>query len=343
MDLRKVSDTPNDSAEDVVSQFTGKVAHRIYWGAVLVTLPLAFIQAVEHQWLMLAWLCAFICYTSVTAVRVKRLSRRRGRHLIFVTLLCAAVMYSTLVNGIHGLLWAYPVMASIAFLLSWRLAIIVTVTFVSVLALVSLYTIEPDVAWRSLVSLLVIMILTLTLVRLLTRMQWHFTELATTDTLTGVYNRKQLQTDLEQLVALKARHGRAVSAALCDIDYFKDVNDRYGHFDGDRLLIQAAQLIKSSFRASDKVFRVGGEEFVVLMSDTSLEGATKAAEKLREAFAANDFELKQEPVNMTISIGVSELGSDESWLEWLERADKLLYHAKDMGRNQVRNTVQEIA
>jgi diguanylate cyclase (GGDEF)-like protein len=343
MDLRKVSDTPNDSADDVVSQFTGKVAHRIYWGAVLVTLPLTIIQAFEGKWLMLAWLCAFLCYTSITALRVKRLSKRRGRHIIFITLLCAAVMYSTLVNGIHGLLWAYPVMASIAFLLSWRLAIVVAVTFVILLTSVSLYTIEPDVAWRSLVSLLVLMILTLTLVRLLTRMQRHFTELAVTDTLTGVYNRKQLQTDLEQLVALKARHGRAISAALCDIDYFKDVNDKYGHFDGDRLLIQAAQLIKSNFRASDKVFRVGGEEFVILMPDTSLAGATQAAEKLRENFAKTDFELKQDPVNMTISIGVSELGEDETWLDWLERADKLLYHAKDMGRNQVRNTVQEIA
>ena len=342
MDLNKVSETPSDSAEDVVSQFTGKVAHRIYWGAFLVTLPLTVIQALEGKWLMLAWLCAFLCYTAFTALRVKKMSKRRGRHIIFITLLCAAVMYSTLVNGIHGLLWAYPVMASIAFLLAWKLAIVVTVVFVTLLTAVSIYTIEPDVAWRALVSLLVLMILTLTLVRLLTRMQRHFTELAVTDTLTGVYNRKQLQTDLEHLVALKKRHGRPISAALCDIDYFKEVNDKYGHFDGDRLLIQAAQLIKSSFRASDKVFRVGGEEFVILMPDTDLEGATRAAEKLRATFSANHFELKEDPVNMTISIGGRELESEENWLAWLERADKLLYHAKDMGRNQVRNTVQEI-
>ncbi|MGM0481573.1 MAG: GGDEF domain-containing protein [Pseudomonadota bacterium] len=332
---KKVLPEGRHTTEDVVSAFTRKVANRSYWGAFVIVLPLIVVQAYADHWLMAAWLSAFCCYSLTLALRSRYQSLRFYHAVAFVTMLALATAYSTYLNGVHGFLWSFPVMASIVFLLKRRLAIYCSLTFFILISTVALNSVPANSAWRGILSLAAMFVFTVTLLVLLERMQRSFTKLATTDTLTGLYNRKRLDTELEHVVALFQRNQAPVSVIICDIDWFKPLNDKFGHLQGDRLLSQAAATITDAVRQTDKVFRVGGEEFLILLADTDLQGAFSAAEKLRQQFAQHQFKLKGSHTSMTLSAGVAQLKPADHWTDWLERADQRLYRAKEAGRNRV--------
>ncbi len=158
---------------------------------------------------------------------------------------------------------------------------------------------------------------------------------ATRDVLTGLWNRNYLQTELDKLVSISSRHRRPFSVLIFDIDHFKAVNDTYGHDIGDVVLKTTAHIVTAQLRAHDTAARFGGEEFVILMSETPIEGAHVAAERLRLSVANYDFTPLGCPRQVTISIGLSQypacgITSDEL----LKRADEALYRAKRSGRNR---------
>ena len=326
-----------NTTEDVVSGFTRKVANYTQWGAAVVVAPLAIVQGVAGHWLMTAWLAAFCVYSLSLALISRHQNLKQRQLLAFVSMLALAASYSTFINGINGFVWSFPVMASIVFLLRRKWAVVSAFTFFVLMVIAAVVAMPLDIAWRGSLSLAAVLVLTLTLLFLLETMQRSFTRLATTDTLTGVYNRKSLNSRLDQVLALYKRNQQPVSVVICDIDWFKPINDKYGHLQGDRLLVQAAKLIRQSVRLSDSVYRVGGEEFLILMPETDAGGAAKAAEQLRLRFAENEFKLKGASPKMTLSAGVAQLRTGEHWTDWLERADKRLYQAKESGRNQVVN------
>lgn len=158
--------------------------------------------------------------------------------------------------------------------------------------------------------------------------------LASTDRLTGLWNRLQVERVAASEMERAARYRHATSLMLFDIDHFKRVNDRFGHRAGDEALVGLAEVLRVCLRDSDLIARWGGEEFLVLMPNTPLADATAAAEKLRRAVAAQLATPDGQPV--TISIGVAEWRSDGETLDaWIVRADKALYLAKENGRNRV--------
>ena len=159
--------------------------------------------------------------------------------------------------------------------------------------------------------------------------------LATTDVLTGLYNRRFMTDHLEALVSRSARHGASLSAVLLDVDHFKALNDGHGHAAGDEALRQVAERLRDRLRREDVAGRWGGEEFLVLLPDTDGSRALLAAEALRTALAAAPLALGDEAVDVRISAGVAEW-SDESADALLRRADAALYDAKDAGRDAVR-------
>jgi diguanylate cyclase (GGDEF)-like protein len=117
-----------------------------------------------------------------------------------------------------------------------------------------------------------------------------------------------------------------------DLDHFKQVNDRFGHHVGDQVLVAFAELIKRSSRKEDRLFRFGGEEFLLLLRDTEVNGLHTAAEHLLNRVAEN---LESPAGKVTVSIGGAMLRSGEHWESWLQRADECLYQAKSAGRNRV--------
>ena len=166
----------------------------------------------------------------------------------------------------------------------------------------------------------------------------HSLELAVTDQLTGLHNRRYMTGQLDSLVKRASLGGDPVSALLIDIDFFKKINDTFGHDIGDEVLREFALRLASNVRAIDLPCRFGGEEFVVIMPDTALADALRIAERIRMHVAGSPFTVAhgKEMLNVTISIGVSATAGEGDTPEaLLKRADEGVYQAKASGRNAV--------
>jgi two-component system, cell cycle response regulator len=162
-------------------------------------------------------------------------------------------------------------------------------------------------------------------------------EMAVTDGLTGLHNRRYLETHLDILFERAVSRGRPLSYLITDIDRFKSINDAFGHDGGDVVLREFANLLRRQVRGADLVSRYGGEEFVVAMPDTDAELAAKVAERVRAAVAEKSFELPNgRKIPVTVSVGVATLeGRADSIASLAKRADTALYEAKAAGRNRV--------
>jgi two-component system cell cycle response regulator len=163
-------------------------------------------------------------------------------------------------------------------------------------------------------------------------------EAAITDALTGLHNRRYMETHLTSLVEQAHARGKPLTVLVLDIDFFKAVNDTHGHDAGDDVLREFAVRLKKSIRGIDLACRLGGEEFVVVMPDTDMAVATMVAERLRRRIAADPFPIHkgERKVAVTISIGLAALaGPDDGAASVLKRADQALYRAKRDGRNRV--------
>jgi two-component system cell cycle response regulator len=163
-------------------------------------------------------------------------------------------------------------------------------------------------------------------------------EFAVTDALTGLNNRRYLDTHLATLVDRSNRRGRPLSVLITDIDHFKLINDTHGHEGGDDVLRDFARRVRGAVRGADLACRYGGEEFVVVMPDTTSDIAAQVAERLREAVAAAPFKISATGVaaSVTTSVGIATLQANGEGADaLLRRADKALYQAKNDGRNRV--------
>ena len=162
-------------------------------------------------------------------------------------------------------------------------------------------------------------------------------ESAFLDHLTGVPNRRRLDAVLETEIAAAPERG-PMCFALGDLDYFKKLNDRFGHGVGDSVLKQFARILKQNVKGKDTPARYGGEEFALVLPSTNLLGARHVTERIRQQLASRDFVVTgtREPIGMvTASFGLTQLRKGETARDLVERADRLLYEAKELGRNRV--------
>lgn len=167
-------------------------------------------------------------------------------------------------------------------------------------------------------------------------MQHQLEILSITDPLTGLLNRRAFDEIAENELSRYKRSGNVYSLLMLDIDHFKKINDKYGHSSGDVVIQAISRLCESNLRVTDKVARIGGEEFGVLLPYTSKDQATSLAEKLRRIVSSASVETECGEIFVTISIGVSEVeDSDTVHTEILNRADDNMYKAKKAGRNRV--------
>jgi diguanylate cyclase (GGDEF)-like protein len=163
-------------------------------------------------------------------------------------------------------------------------------------------------------------------------------KLATTDALTQIANRSSLDMVLNQAIAENERHKRPFSVVMIDIDFFKTINDTYGHLVGDTVLKTLAQLIKSQIRSVDTLGRWGGEEFMIVYRDIECQGAYTLADNIRQSVEHYPFEGVE---GITISMGVAQYRSGASEEELLKHADSALYYSKEHGRNKVTSYCDE--
>ncbi|GGA83668.1 GGDEF domain-containing protein [Arenimonas soli] len=235
------------------------------------------------------------------------------------------------VLGPAGLFWAYTVI-----LANYMLAPRLMATVCGVLIIVSGLVVAPFASTLAMAAFAVsaaLVMLYAFIFASLTDVQRKMLEgLATRDALTGVANRRCMEVELAE--ALKGHHARGESATLAvlDLDHFKQVNDDYGHDAGDRVLMAFTERVQACIRKRDRLYRLGGEEFVLLLPDTDHSGARAALEKVRDAVQSQPL---AEGLRVTTSIGAATLEAEDDWPRWLARADSALYRAKDAGRDRV--------
>jgi len=174
------------------------------------------------------------------------------------------------------------------------------------------------------------------------RMMEKLQKLAITDGLTKLHNSRSFYSQLEVEVDRFNRYKRSLALMLMDIDHFKKYNDSYGHLEGDKALVKIAQIIKSCLRKLDSAYRYGGEEFTVILPETSCEEAQTVAQRINSTLKAENFMPKHgKEAKITISIGVTEYFPGEQLSEFIQRADKAMYLSKEKGRNKVTTLIRE--
>ncbi|WP_219350084.1 GGDEF domain-containing protein [Desulfurobacterium atlanticum] len=151
------------------------------------------------------------------------------------------------------------------------------------------------------------------------------------DKLTLLYNRHSFQNEVKRRIWISRKDGVPVSILIIDIDFFKKVNDTFGHIKGDEVLSKVAHIIKSQIRGKDLAFRFGGEEFIVVLPGVGKDEALTVAERIRKAVEDTEFGIGKK---ITVSCGIAEYSPGETLEQLIDRADKALYEAKNSGRNR---------
>jgi polar amino acid transport system substrate-binding protein len=193
-------------------------------------------------------------------------------------------------------------------------------------------TIDPGLLWKLLIGFGIVIILAVYINWLFVCHNKKLSKIAGTDWLTQLPNRHNVIRKMEGFINHSNRYYRTVSLIYFDIDNFKAINDRFGHYAGDKVLKQLAKLIISETRVTDICGRWGGEEFVLVSLETDIDESAMIAEKLRAKIEAHDFGVQ---IKVTCSFGVTQYESEEPLEHFIHRADLAMYEAKSMGRNRV--------
>jgi diguanylate cyclase (GGDEF)-like protein len=196
-----------------------------------------------------------------------------------------------------------------------------------------------DVRQSLYLNLLICLIVTLVVVyllhRIISRYQYKIETQATLDSLTGLPNRRGFNLLAARTLKDTHREQKPLSAMLLDLDHFKQLNDTHGHLAGDEVLAGFADDLKSCLRQSDIICRWGGEEFIILLKGSNTISARRVAEKIRLLAEQHTYVFSGKPLQVTVSIGLAELNSDDTLQSLIARADSALYRAKQSGRNLV--------
>lgn len=234
--------------------------------------------------------------------------------------------------GVMGSFWSYPMILVCYFVLPFHIARIANLVLLLLMLPFAWIHLEAEVFARFYVVLIGISIFAHLTLKEIYRQHYELHRLSVTDVLTGLYNRFLINSSLQSAVELHKREKMPMSILMLDLDHFKQVNDKFGHEAGDEVLKGVAKIMKNDLRKTDMLFRFGGEEFLVLLRGANLQVATGLAEKIRNKVEKSELLVNYE---ITVSLGVSELSSVQTWKEWVNDCDKNLYCAKRKGRNNV--------
>lgn len=282
-------------------------------------------------------LLSAVCFglLSILGVNIGLLSRQRQAFLSPATVLLSAILVIVLAVVLgqnFSLFWLYPLLAGLPVLLRSNHAKVIGLLAGACAVPLAYMEFETRTATVISFSMVLTWLVTTWLVFAVSEQSRRLKDMAITDPLTGAYNRRYLQEQARLAMESWQRHRHATTILLIDIDNFKRINDRYGHSAGDKAITQLVAVISRRIRSVDTLCRFGGEEFVVLLNETGVEGALRIAEELR-ALVEQAIILAEG--HITISIGVCEVMEADSVDHWFSLADTALYLAKRNGRNRV--------
>ena len=297
----------------------------------VLTLNLSYSLYLE-KWVF-AGSCLVLLVVAVTNIILLGGNRRAFLTPTLLMVLGMALILLAVSQGMnYAVYWLYPQLAGLPVLLRFRRSLLVGM-LTAVVALPLLFThFELSSALMMSSSMLVTWLVSAWLVFAMTEQSRRPKSMAVTDSLTGAYNRRYLEEQAAQAMESWQRYRHSSTMLLMDVDYFKRINDRYGHAVGDIAIKRLVEVISDRIRAVDILCRFGGEEFVVLLHETGIDGAVRIAEELRALVESADILPEG---NLTISTGVCEVIVADSVDHWFKLADSALYRAKRGGRNRV--------
>jgi diguanylate cyclase len=279
--------------------------------------------AINASVVLLTWLIVSYAWRS---------GRTHGSSILLATMYSTVATTQTLILGAAALFWIFPTLLGNFLLVGRVLAATLSILAIVVVAWHADIFAESAERWAFVAGALVTCLLSFIFASR-TRAQRHQLEVqATHDSLTGIPNRRAMEQELAFAVESMRRSGTTFGLILMDLDHFKRINDRFGHGEGDRVLVSFTRVVARNTRKVDRLFRFGGEEFVLLVSATTTASLRLTAEKLRECV---EVELLYPDGVVTVSAGAVMLRAGEHWQDWLRRADTALYQAKNAGRNRV--------
>jgi diguanylate cyclase (GGDEF)-like protein len=234
--------------------------------------------------------------------------------------------------GVTASFWAYPAVLTCYFVLPLHLARLANIAYLAIILPFGWYNLSPEVFARFYAVLISISIFAYLTLKEIARQHSQLHALSITDVLTGLHNRFLLGDSLQNAINLHQSEKTAMSILMLDLDYFKKVNDQYGHDVGDDVLKEFATIMDMHLSSPDMLFRLGGEEFLILLHGADEHKAIQVAEEIRIHVQASQLLPDRA---LTVSIGICELANDEHWRDWLKQSDANLYLAKNRGRNKV--------
>ena len=324
---------PLRSRHDILEFYRNRIMYVIAITVFVFVTPFSILNLLQGHYVLSLAFAAVVITFSVNGIA---LHLKRNPPIPFIYLFIPGLItigVSLTYEGLPGALGCFPGILVGFFVLPRRVALACGIAMLAFATPVLIYTQGVDMGMRFVASLTLTIVVIYVIIDVIRELQNDLMDQVVTDPLTGAYNRRQMEFVLGEAIERHQRNNTPASVLMIDIDHFKRINDEHGHDTGDRVLQGLVQLIKNRSRKLDRLFRIGGEEFLLFLADTPAPAAVKQAESLRGRISESTL-LKQRPV--TVSIGVAEYHRDLKSLEdWIKIADNALYKAKESGRNRV--------
>ncbi len=321
-------------APQAQSQVLLRSAKGLAFVALLVLTPFTVNNFLEGRLLLGLGSGLIVAHLAFNAWTITR--HDRYHHGATLVILVPALIFflhqSVIIQGVIGILWCFPAAVSFFFMLPCRQAALANLALIGVVVPTATATLDPSIALRFAATLMLVVLFTGTFVKLLMTQEEELRNQAVTDPMTGLLNRSLLTSTLTEAIERRDRRDDQMTLLALDIDHFKRINDSAGHDVGDAVIQDVAAVLREGVRDTDSAFRIGGEEFVILMPATGPEGGTVVGERLRSRIEAETADAR---FPVTISVGIAGVVDRDTPEGWLKRTDEGLYEAKSQGRNRV--------
>lgn len=293
-------------------------------------LPFTVYRVLSGEYLIAAIEAVFVIVVSALAVFAWRTGNGRLAGLILAWFCPVVASVVAILKGGETVLWMYPSFVAPFFLVPPWMAVLINVSAGTAVVLFCATLADPTTRATFIATSMVVSLFAFIFAFRSEAQRRRLANLAAHDALTGLGNRRTLEEALQFIEESNRRVDLDHGLILFDLDHFKRINDDFGHETGDRVLVDLARLVSKDLREQDRAFRFGGEEFVLLLPHTGIEGTAVVAEKLR---ARIEDGLRRPEYAVTASLGAAILKPGERWEAWLHRADSAMYRAKAQGRN----------
>lgn len=321
----------DEPGRDILAAFRERIMRLMAIAGVVFLTPFAINDLLQERYILGGTILTVVAVLAIDVIAIQKKKRPPIPFSFLLVPMAASIALSLKQQGFYGALWTYPAVLFCYFVLPRRAANIGSLVLSLLAAVMAYIYVGPEITLRFVVTLALSIVIVNIILNIIGQLQKDLVGQALTDPLTGAFNRRQMDASLAEAMERRHRTGAPATLLMIDIDHFKKVNDDFGHHVGDTVLKGMVTLIKNRARKLDRLFRVGGEEFVLLLPDTRASTATKQADVIRKLMS--EAQLIERPV--TISIGVAEYWPEQTQEAWMQVADDALYQAKDQGRNRV--------